>query len=250
LLRTVQYLGGKSRLASKIAAVINTARGPREFWDPFCGGLSVSVALGGRGLITDANPALIALYQAVAAGWDPPQRVSESEYHAARALPDADPLKAFCGFGCSFGGKWFRGYARQRLVDGRWYDYAAGARNALLRDVPALIARGCRFACVDFLAIEPRPTSSVLYLDPPYLDTEGYGAVGRFDHARFYARAAAWSRRTDVFVSEYGFPWGRVVWSHEHKRHLSGGRNAGEANTRTERLYHFGPDRALDALML
>ena len=226
--------------------MINVARGPREFWDPFCGGLSVSVALGGRGPITDANPALIALYQAVAAGWDPPEYVSESEYQAARALPDEDPRKAFCGFGCSFGGKWFAGYARQRLVDGKPYAYAASARNALLRDVPALIARGCRFLCVDFLAIEPRPTSSVLYLDPPYLGTTGYGALGRFDHDRFYARVAAWSRYTDVFVSEYAMPWGRVVWSHEVNTSLKGG-TSGKS---VERLYHFGPDRVLDALML
>jgi DNA adenine methylase len=239
----VQYLGGKTRIAQKLAAVINAARGPREFWDPFCGGLSVSVALGGRGLVTDANPALIALYQAVADGWDPPEHVSEAEYQAARALPDSDPRKAFCGFGCSFGGKWFGGYARS--AEGQ--KYAAGARNVLLRDIPALIARGCRFLCVDFLAIEPRPTSSVLYLDPPYRGTISYGALGRFDHDRFYARVAAWSRYTDVFVSEYAFPWGRIVWEGTPYKSLRGTGNSGRA---VERLYYFGPDRALDALML
>lgn len=238
----MQYLGGKSRVCKALAAVVNTARGPREFWDPFCGGLSMSVALGGRGLISDANVALVSLYQAIATGWDPPEHVTEAEYQAARVLPDTDPRKAFCGFGCSFGGKWFAGYARQA----KGYNYAKGARTALLKQIPALLARGCRFLCVDFLDVEPRPTSSVLYLDPPYLGTTGYGAIGRFDHERFCSRVAGWSRFTDVFVSEYHLPWGRVVWSGAANTSLSGG-TSGKA---TEKLYHYGPDRALDAAMI
>lgn len=239
----MQYLGGKTRIAAKLAAVVNATRGRREFWDPFCGGLSMAVALGGRGLVSDANAALVSLYQAVAAGWDPPEHVTEDEYQAARALPDTDPRKAFCGFGCSFGGKWFGGYAR----NGKGQNYASGARTSLLKQITTLLARDCRILCVDFLAIEPRPTSSVLYLDPPYANTTGYGAIGRFDHERFCSRVAAWSRYTDVFVSEYAMPWGRVVLELSHDLKVSGG-NIKAA--RCERLYHYGPDRVLDAVMI
>lgn len=83
----MQYLGGKSKIAKWLCAAIAPVRRGREFWEPFCGGLSVSVALSesGPGLVSDANHALIALYRAVAAGWDPPSTVSEDDYKRARA---------------------------------------------------------------------------------------------------------------------------------------------------------------------
>lgn len=136
----MQYLGGKTRIAKAIAEIVNAERGDRVFWEPFCGGLSVSVKLAahGPGIVSDANPALIALYQAVRDGWDPPGHVSEEEYSAAKALPDSDPRKAFIGFGCSFGGKWFGGYARNARGD----DYVGATQRSLARDLPKL--RGVR----------------------------------------------------------------------------------------------------------
>lgn len=213
----MQYLGGKSRIAKPIAAIVNEARGGRPFWEPFCGGLSVSVQLaaGGPGIVSDANPALIALYRGVRAGWVPPETVTEAEYHAARALPDTDPLKAFVGFGCSFGAKWFGGYARGAS------NYASTGARALRRDVPAL--EGCAIERVDFLAIEPRPCAlGAIYCDPPYAGTQGYDAIGAFDHARFWARAAAWARAgVPVFVSELTCPIAHeVVWTREHRKML------------------------------
>ena len=244
----MQYLGGKSKIAKWLASAIRPAlRRPdgsrREFWDAFCGGLSVTLALsetGSPGLATDANPALVALYQAVAAGWDPPSVVTEDDYRAARALPDSDPRKAFCGFACSFGGKWFGGYARAPGVEHR--SFATAGRTALLRDVDALVERGVSIARANFLEVEPDPAfDGVLYLDPPYAGTTGYGATGAFDYSRFYRRVAAWSRYTDVFVSEYGMPaelGGRLAMEFTHDMSVAGG---SRKDARVERLYHYGP---------
>lgn len=240
----MQYLGGKSKIARWLVAAIRPRLAGREFWDAFCGGLSVSLALsetGARGLATDANPALIALYQAVAEGWDPPAVVTEDEYRAAKALPDSDPRKAFAGFACSFGGKWFGGYARAPKQEGR--TYAGAGRTALLRDVGALTERGVPIALANFLEVEPDPSfAGVLYLDPPYADTTGYNATGPFDHGRFYRRVEAWARCTDVFVSEYAMPaelGGRLVMEFSHDMSVAGGvRKA----ARVERLYHYDPD--------
>lgn len=54
------------------------------------------------------------------------------------------------------------------------------------------------------------PQEAVVYCDPPYLGTEGYGRrprAGDFDHAEFYAYCR-WlaSRGTRVYVSEYRMP--------------------------------------------
>lgn len=151
-------------------------------------------------------------------------------------------MKAFAGFGCSFGGKWFGGYARSKDPAGRSVrGYATQARNVVLEQVRAITSRGCAIERVDFLAVEPAPTGAVLYLDPPYSDTTGYGATGVFDHARFYARVAAWSRYTDVFVSEYAMPTRAApLLEFSHDMSVAGGV---QKNARTERLYHFAPWR-------
>jgi DNA adenine methylase len=242
----MQYLGGKSKIAKWLAAAIRPVRAGRPFWDAFCGGLSCAVALSedGPGLATDANLALVSLYRAVAAGWDPPATVSEDEYRAARDLPDTHPLKAFAGFGCSFGGKWFAGYARSKdPTDKRSVlGYAKQARDVVTEDVAMLRERGVELAHCDFLAVEPRPIGAVLYLDPPYDGTTKYSATGAFDRARFLARVAAWSRLTDVFVSEYEMP-GRPVLEFAHELQVRG--RGRENAQRRERLYHYHPGAPL-----
>jgi DNA adenine methylase len=226
----MQYLGGKTRIAKQIAEQINRVRKPGQWvWEPFCGGLSVTVALSKAGPVwaTDANPALISLYQAVQNGWQPPSELSEEAYHAAKLLPDSDPLKAFAGFGCAFGGKWFGGYARD--AGGR--SYAQTARRVLLRQLPLSCAPGC----VDFLSVEPREMQALLYCDPPYAGTTGYRFA--FDSAKFCLRVAHWSRFTDVFVSEYQFPLGVCVWEKEKAKTVAGGSGGGRVGL--ERLYYI-----------
>jgi DNA adenine methylase len=215
-------------------------------WDAFCGGLSISAELSLRGptITTDANRALISLYQAVARGWDPPETVTEEQYKLGKELPDTDPMKAFLGFGCSFGGKWFGGFARSKdPKDGRSKrGYASQARNGLIRDVGAIIAAGGITMHCNFLEIEPDPEDAddlVLYLDPPYHDTTGYGATGKFNHPKFYERVRQWAALTDVFVSEYQLPVDcPPVMEFTHDMSVAGGVTK---DARTERLYKFYP---------
>lgn len=182
------------------------------WWEPFCGGLSVSVQLAayGPGIVSDANAALISLYTSVREGWDPPTEATEDEWREARDLPDSDPRKAFFGFGCSFGAKWFGGSAVKRAQ--RWTpkdncfvdDNAVGAtRKALLRDLPLLSRCGLRH--LDFLTCEPLEVE-VVYCDPPYAGTTGYTATGRFDHDAFWLRCQVLAQRARVFVSEFDCP--------------------------------------------
>src|SRR5690606_25333346 len=138
------------------------------------------------------------------------QSLSREEWNAARELPDSNPLKAFAGFGCSFGGKWFDGYARSH---GR--NYADENGRACVRRVSALRAAGCSLHCIDFLSVEPFDFGGVLYLDPPYRGVTGYSLP--FDHDAFDRRVHAWSRIVPVFVSEYALPYGREVWENAQR---------------------------------
>lgn len=251
----MRYLGGKSRIAKRIAAAMSP-RGP--WWEPFCGGLSVSVHLAkyGPGLVSDIHPALIALYRAVRAGWEPPTSLSREEYAAARELPDDDPLKAFAGFGCSFGGKWFGGYAAEcgsRVLQthsgsGKYRvyltDQAQAVARALRRDLTALVR--CELACRDFFEVRPEcGRFETIYCDPPYAGgVTGY-ATGPFDHAHLWQRCAEWAAAgTRVFVSEYaaGGP-SDVVMEVPMRDRLRGG-NGAQA-LKVERLFYVFPSSSI-----
>ena len=103
----MQYLGGKHRLAKRIAAELEARRpdGAR-FVEPFCGALNITAAMTGERVANDACGPLIVLYHAWIDGWRPPEHVSAELYQETHAKMDPhDPLTAFVGFGCSFGGK-------------------------------------------------------------------------------------------------------------------------------------------------
>jgi DNA adenine methylase len=228
-------------LAKEIAAIV----APRGlWWEPFCGGLSVSVQLAkyGPGIVSDVNPALIALCQAVRDGWAPPHEVSREQYEAARLLPDSDPLKAFAGFGCSFGGKWFDGYA----YGGKngWYakpgnTYASAAARSVVRDVAALSA--CELLRTSFFDVLPGSLDlDVIYCDPPYAGTTGYAGAGAFDHSAFWQRCHEWAETgARVYVSEYGCTVSSAIeWEKAHRTHVS---RAGDRRATVERVYRINP---------
>lgn len=205
----MRYMGGKSRVAKGIAATMLEATSNRSVYvEPFLGGGSVAVQMVphfGQSYLSDAHHDLIILWQALQLGWEPPDSVSEEFY---RQLRDAGPsaIRGFVGYACSFGGKWFGGYAR-----GVGRNYAGESRNLLLRKIPALT--GARITHTDYRNVEI-PDGAVVYLDPPYAGTTGYGAVGAFDTVMFWKWAETLSARASVFVSEYHAPDGwESAWS-------------------------------------
>jgi DNA adenine methylase len=231
----VRYLGGKTRIAKQLAAEIDKVRRPGQLvWDAFCGGLSMTRALAVNGPVysTDACAPLINLYRAVQTGWDPPTEVDEATYRAAKLLPDTDPMKAFCGFGCSFSGKWFAGYAKRSsgTKTGGPYNPVKASRNAIVKDCV-----GLSLDIVDFTAVKPHSTDAVLYLDPPYIGTAEYVGCAPFNHVIFYDRVREWSAHCHVFVSEYQMPFGHVVFEVEKAKSVAGGNGGGRVGV--ERLY-------------
>ncbi len=127
----MRYLGGKARIGKQLVAYLESVRKPGQAWvEPFCGGLWVTYLASGTRLASDANKALITLYSHMQKGWVPPEVLSEDRYQEIKAKKDdADPLTAFAGFGCSFGGKWFGGYARNAQKS----NYCAIAKRSITK---------------------------------------------------------------------------------------------------------------------
>lgn len=198
----MQYLGGKAKLGRRIAHAINAIREPGQpYWEPFCGSCWVTMHIrGAPRFASDGCPELIAMWQALQAGWEPPTVVSETMYYDAKGGKYPPHVRGFIGFGCSFGGKWFAGYAR-----GNVRNYALSAQRSILLQARRL--SDVSFFCADYAAPEPG-AGLFIYADPPYAGTEGYGgAAFPFDTEEFWQTARTWVDRGHVvLVSEYRAP--------------------------------------------
>jgi DNA adenine methylase len=196
----MRYLGGKSKIRKQIAAFLESLRKPNQvYFEPFVGGGWVLQEMSGDRIASDGNKALIAMYQALQDGWVPPEFVSEEEYKQIKHTYDeSSPMLAFCGFGCSFAGRWFGGYAR---APGKDY-FAATSKRSLLKQLPLI--KDVEF--VQGLYNEHSPEGMLIYCDPPYSNTTQYGAFSGFDHVAFWEKMREWSLNNTVVISEYVAP--------------------------------------------
>lgn len=77
----------------------------------------------------------------------------------------------------------------------------------------------------------------VVYLDPPYAGTTGYGHVGQFDHTEFWKTASAWRELgASVYVSEFNAPkeW-EPIW--ELTRSIGVNSLSGKPPVKVDRLF-------------
>jgi DNA adenine methylase len=196
----MHYMGGKFKIRKALGELINKNVEGYDYYEPFVGAAWVlgEVKAENR-YASDANPWLITMWKALQDGWVPPETVTEGEYKWYKEnQPLDDPMTAFCGFGCSFAGKWFGGYARCKRGD----DYVRNARNSLLKHLPYIAS--ATFAFANYADL--KPTDTLVYCDPPYKNTTGYGATSLFDHDEFWEVMREWSKSNTVLVSEYTAP--------------------------------------------
>lgn len=194
----MRYFGGKSRTCARIASYLNSIRRPGQLYvEPFVGAGWVLQLMDNPREASDICEDLILLYRAIQNGWEPPSELSENEYQRLKTS-DPSALRAFAGFGCSFAGKWFGGYARSGQRN-----YASNCHNSLVEKArPAL--EGVEFYCRSYSDVNP--VGTLIYCDPPYQGTTGYSAAGRFDWDLFWDTVRRWSEKNVVVVSEYSAP--------------------------------------------
>lgn len=231
----MRYLGGKVRIAKEIVEVMSAEREEGMTWvEPFIGSGNVISLVNGRRIGADVNHEMIALFKAIRGGWRPPTDVSKEFYYEVKNNQDkySDHLKAFISIGCSFGAKRWGGYARHDPRPG--YNSAAhNASKSLIRLKP-LIEKIELVSCDYKNLIIPK--RSLIYCDPPYRNTVGYGF--EFNHDEF----DQWCRDRVkeghyVFVSEYNMPEDfELAWSKEIKVTI----NSKDNNiTKTEKLFRL-----------
>ena len=111
----MQYFGGKFYISGPLTKFLNSVLRPNQpFVDLFCGSCNVVTKIDAARLriANDINPYLIEMWKSLQAGWIPPQNLTKDEYYKVKSDLERDKaLSSFVGFGCSFTGKWWGGYA-------------------------------------------------------------------------------------------------------------------------------------------
>lgn len=225
----MQYLGSKNRIAKELGAYLESIREGRPFVEPFCGSCSITSTMNQPRIASDAHLDLILMWKAVQEGWLPPENISEEEYRYLK-FQEPSALRGFAGFACSFGGKWFGGYARKKEV----YSYARAGRNSLQKIASKL--SGVSFLHADYRNI--RPIRSLVYCDPPYESTTSYAGTASFNSLEFWNIMRKWSVDNFVLVSSYQAPGDfSVVWEKNAPTTLAGGLNGPRKKQRIEKLF-------------
>lgn len=208
----MRYVGSKKRLAARLATEIKQRSNGRSiYWEPFLGGansFSKIAPMFNQAYGSDSHEDLILMWKAARDGWVPPFIVSETEYAELRvASPSA--LRGFVGFGGSFGGKWFGGYARGgKNADGTPRNHQAESARAVLARVKEMKSTGTyiKFRQANYSDYDVT-SDYVVYCDPPYRSTLTYAQSGQFNHDDFWR----WAERQHyngalILVSEYSAP--------------------------------------------
>ena len=228
----MQYFGGKQRISKQIVEVLNEYRKDNQpLVEPFVGGCNIISKMSGERYCYDINEYLIEMYKAVQNGWTPPAIITEEEYDYIRNNKDKDkPLTGFVGIGCSYSGKWFGGYARNKT--GR--NYCLNAHNSILKQLNEI--KDIKFDCKDYKELEF--DGCLIYCDPPYKDTTKYPIIGEFNTEEFWNVMRNWSKNNTVIISEYEAPYDFECIKEIHTK--TDIRNSdGKRENRVERLFRF-----------
>lgn len=216
----MKYMGSKNKYAKELLPIILKDRKESQWYiEPFVGGFNIIDKVSGLRLANDSHYYLIELYKAIQNGWVPPDNVYEQEYISIRdslkVLENSNYpayLIGFVGFGCSFSGKWFGGYARGNSNKGIVRNYCLESKTNILKQFSKI--QGIVIENKNYLDLKI-PDNSIVYCDPPYKNTTKYSSI--FNHEIFWN----WIRNLNsnghqVFISEYSAPDDfSCVWQRE-----------------------------------
>lgn len=251
------YMGGKFRQRRAIADALRPCiNGDTTYVEPFLGGgwsfaHVIETCRPGHAVGADVNGSLVELWRKVVAegvGWLPTSLEEvEANYHAYKDAQDmSDPLTAWYGVACSFGGKWYGGIARSR-ADDRYKGPDAFAAQARSTERKAASMRKCpdlRLLCCSYEDLEI-PDGAVVYCDPPYSGGRTRTKAHRFDDFdvdAYYGWVRDLSQRCVVVCSTFDAPEDFVTvhdWGDTRPVQFAGTTHARAERPTTERLIRY-----------
>ena len=197
----MQYFGGKAKIAKYIVPYLESVRKENQLYiEPFVGGANIVSKMSGERKAYDFNEYIIEMYKAIQDGYELPNIITEEDYKFIKNNKDVDkPLTGFVGFGCSFAGKWFGGYARGH---GGKCGYADTSKRSLIKKMSTM--QNVKFEYADYKTLQFE--DCLIYCDPPYVNTTKFNGVPDFDTNEFWDIMRKWSKNNQVYISEYTAP--------------------------------------------
>lgn len=239
----MKYLGGKQRLGKHLAPVVQSYANETDgYLEPFCGSLGVMkhITLPNR-TAADYHPDLIQLWSEVQANtFECPESISEEQYLAAKQLPSPSAMKAFVGFGMSFGGRFFGAYS-QKYIGDKKEDFCKEMVHSIQRTRPLI--QNVQFRLSDYR--DHVPVNKLIYCDPPYAQTRypikyrrDVKHYDKFDSTVFWDVMREWSKHNVVLISETTAPPDFVeVWRAPKTRSASHSKNTVGMVDAVEKLF-------------
>jgi DNA adenine methylase len=205
----MRYLGGKTNIGKEIAKVLKEIAPPdtvKGYCEPFCGSLGVMVHMVDdyhKTLAYDKCKDLILLWKEIKKGmFKVPRNVSERTWNKYKKQKEPSAMRAFIGFGCSFGGVWFSGFVNK-------YD-PNGIKSAIksIKRKEKYVKKINKIGYKDYKNVKLK--GYLVYCDPPYNNKTEYKATNNnntgFDSDEFWDIIRKWSKDNIVIISEYKAP--------------------------------------------
>lgn len=198
----MRYIGSKRRVFKYIKPFLkqHLHQSNMRYYEPFVGGCNSLIQFNYQGLKRygwDINHYLIAMWQELQKGWQPPEFISEDKYkHIKQNQSEyAECLVGYVGVMISFGSKWFDSYANEMTSTVR---HLSSSRKIVMQ---AQKLKDIQFRCKDFFKCwEQIPYNSIVYCDPPYQEDgiKGYA----FETSKLYEVYRELSKHCYVYISE------------------------------------------------
>lgn len=236
----MRYLGGKEHTAKHLVPrMLEYADNCDTYIEPFVGGGSIVKHMAPHftcSIAIDIVPDLILLYKAIQNNENLPEVITEDMYYT---LKNEDPsaLRGLAGFGGSFGGKWFGGYARGNKPNGQPRNYVAETLRNLRKMIPNIA--NVNFIC-DTYTNYTFSKGQLVYCDPPFQGTTQFDGADEFDWGFFWKWVNECRKNgAEVFVSEYSIPdhvGHEILWEKIKRSTVA---LANRDNLRHEKLYRI-----------
>lgn len=204
----MKYMGSKAKFAKEILPIILHSRTSlQSYVEPFVGSCNMIDKVGGIRIACDNNKYLIALWKGLQEGRTGIMQISHELFSEARVeynnntnIKFDDFEIGWIGFMAGFNGRFFGGgYSGSHK--GR--NYLAEQIKNTLRQVKKI--KNITFYCCNYDELI-FPENSIMYCDPPYMNTKEYDVREKFNHEKFWEWCRQKSKSNLIYISEYNAP--------------------------------------------
>lgn len=197
-------------MSKDIAPIINdliTKNNIDTYVEPFVGGANMIDKINCKNRIGyDNNKYLIALWNALQNGYEPPDTMTKEEYINVKNNKDKFPNEyvAIVGFCATYNAGWFRRWGGSAITkNGKIRNYYSEAIRNIKNQIHNI--QDVKFICDSFENL--KHTNSLIYCDPPYQSSAYEMYDGKnFNYELFWNKIREWSKSNIVLVSEYNAP--------------------------------------------